>query len=145
MRNKNGFTLLEILIVLGIIGLLLAMTAAAFLSARGTARDAKRKADLEQIRGALETYKADKATYPATSGVVSNSSAPLNVLVSPTQYISTLPTDSLATRQYYYVTLSAGAGYALCASLENSSAGVPANCAGGASCGTACNYSVINP
>lgn len=143
MNNKKGFTLLEILIVLGIIGLLLAMTAAAFLSARSTARDAKRKADLEQIRGALETYKADNGSYPTTSGAASTV---LSALTAPTQYISVLPADS-TPRQYYYVSISSGAGYALCASLENSSSGVPANCGGGVSCGSGitCNYSTTNP
>ena len=97
MKNKKkAFTLLEILIVLGIIGLLLAMSAAAFMSARSTARDAKRKADLEQIRGALETYKADVGTYPAgTGGIVTNK---LDVLTTPTQYISALPVDSVCMR-----------------------------------------------
>ena len=66
IKKKKGFTLLEILMVMGIVGILIAVSASAFLSARLTARDARRKTDLQQIRGALQIYMADTNFYPSS-------------------------------------------------------------------------------
>lgn len=145
MKKNKGFTLLEMLVVFSIIGILLAFTTGALISARKTSRDAKRKTDLEQLRGAIELFKADNSAYPITTGNINPS---LNALKGPLPapvYIAKLPNDPDATRNYFYVSLLSGGGYALCAGLENSSSLVP-NC-GTRSCGTSvtCNYEVNNP
>src|SRR4051812_45836707 len=49
MQNKNGFTLIEILVVIGIIGILAAVIFISLNGATGKARDARRKTDLGQI------------------------------------------------------------------------------------------------
>ncbi len=54
---KRGFTLIELLVVIAIIGVLMGIGFAAFKQAQTAGRDAKRKADLAQIRAALEIYK----------------------------------------------------------------------------------------
>lgn len=155
LKKQKGYTLIEVLMVLAIIGILLALSAVAFLSARKTSRDAKRKTDLEQIRGALETYKADNNVYPgltstpALSGSDKVDTSLISFLVTQS-YISVLPQDPLSTLYYYYVPLSNG--YALCAYLEGgSSASAPDCTTGGIDCGiingstAACNYEVKNP
>lgn len=150
---KKGYTLLEILMVMGIIGILIAVSTSAFLSARLTARDARRKTDLEQIRGALETYKADKNVYPGSQSTPTqsggNASSLATFLVSGSnQYISAIPQDPISTMQYYYIPTATG--YYICASLEGQPAVVSANC-GSADCGVnggvlrICNYEVKNP
>lgn len=153
IKTKKGYTLLEILMVMGIIGILTAVSASAFLSARLTARDARRKTDLEQIRGALETYKADKNVYPGILSTPTLSSGNISTL-SPflasglNQYISAIPSDPIATMHYYYVTTASG--YYLCASLEGLPQTASTNC-GSADCGVngnstkVCNYEVQNP
>src|SRR3989344_4750312 len=67
MKNI-GFTLVELLIVITIISTLSGIGFAVFGNATRNARDAKRKADLEQIRTALEMYKADNGRYPQAGG-----------------------------------------------------------------------------
>jgi len=64
--KKNGFTFIEILVSVTIIAVLIAIGVASYASVNRRARDAKRKSDLEQIRSALEQYRADFGSYPDT-------------------------------------------------------------------------------
>jgi len=63
-RLNKGFTFIEILVVVTIIGVLTAIGVTSYRAATKKSRDGKRKADLEQIRAALEMYKADIDQYP---------------------------------------------------------------------------------
>lgn len=67
--NKDGFTLVELLVVIGIITMITALLFPNFMGARQRARDSQRKADLRQIQGALELYKLDQnpPVYPSGS------------------------------------------------------------------------------
>jgi len=67
MKNltKKGFTLVELLVVISIIGLLSTIAIVSLGSARQKARDTKRIADMKQVSTALEQYYADKGGYPA--------------------------------------------------------------------------------
>ena len=62
--NRGGFTLIELLVVIAIIGLLSTISIIALNDARLRARDARRKADLKQIRLALEMYYDANGLYP---------------------------------------------------------------------------------
>ena len=69
LKTKKGFTLIELLVVVAIIGLLASVVLASLNTARAKGRDAKRLADLEQIRSALQLYWTDNGgTYPSTGG-----------------------------------------------------------------------------
>lgn len=63
--GRSGFTLIELLVVIAIIALLSTITIVALSNARMRARDARRKADLKQIRLALDMYYDDYGKYPA--------------------------------------------------------------------------------
>jgi prepilin-type N-terminal cleavage/methylation domain-containing protein len=64
--KKRGFTLIELLVVIAIIGMLSSVVLASLQSARGKARDARRKEDLNQIYTALALYYDDKGYLPTT-------------------------------------------------------------------------------
>lgn len=67
--NKKGFTLIELIVVIAIIGLLSTLAVVALGSARTKARDSKRLADLKQLQTALEIYYTEQNAYPAGNGV----------------------------------------------------------------------------
>lgn len=72
MKNhQKGFTLIEILVVIAIIGILASVVLAALNSARSKARDAQRKETLKQISRAAELYYNDNLAYPVTTGWLS--------------------------------------------------------------------------
>jgi prepilin-type N-terminal cleavage/methylation domain-containing protein len=65
-RDLNkGFTLLELLIVIAIIGLLASVVMVQFPGATKKARDARRLSDVAQILTALRIYHANTGTFPA--------------------------------------------------------------------------------
>jgi prepilin-type N-terminal cleavage/methylation domain-containing protein len=64
IHNQQGFTFLELLAVIGIIGLLGTVGTVAYESARVTARDLRRVADINTIQTALEIYYQGNLSYP---------------------------------------------------------------------------------
>ena len=65
---KKGFTLVELLVVITIIGILSSVGLNTFTSAQTKSRDAKRKTQLKQLADAFEAYHNDKGQYPADDG-----------------------------------------------------------------------------
>ncbi len=90
--RKRGFTFIEILVSVTIIAVLIAIGVASYASVNRRARDAKRKSDLEQIRSALEQYRADNGQYPATGWVVSTAGNSWLPGLVPT-YMDAVPID----------------------------------------------------
>lgn len=66
---KKGFTLLEILVVIGIIAVLVGIGSTSYSTAQKKARDAKRRGDLKAIQNCVEQYYAynNNFTYPFTA------------------------------------------------------------------------------
>lgn len=62
--NNKGFTLVELLVVISIIGILSSFAVVSLNTARIKARDALRKGDMAQVRTALNLYYDDNLSYP---------------------------------------------------------------------------------
>ncbi len=133
ISKTKGFTLVELMVATLIIGILISLSIAASGGAKKSARDGKRKADLEQIRSALEMYKSDEEEYPSGSGDASTA------LTTPLSGYLIIPSDP-GSYSYYYRRISENQ-YELCAHLETGE--TTALC--GSNCSGVCNYKATNP
>lgn len=125
---KKSFTLIEILVVTTIIVLLTAVGVVSYSSFSKSSRDARRKADLDQVRAALEMYRSNEDAYPAGDWVS------LSVLTP--NYIQSLPTDPKNSTYSYYYSGTAN-DYVIGAYLEADT--TAPTCATGCTVGT-CKY-----
>jgi prepilin-type N-terminal cleavage/methylation domain-containing protein len=101
--KKLGFTLIELIIVVGIIGLLSAIGIGSYSNVSRNARNEKRKADLRELKQAIEYYYSQNGAYPdsgsAWRGPLGSAwySASYPDLMLPSLvtggYISSFPTD----------------------------------------------------
>mgnify|MGYP001327102570 CR=1 FL=1 len=62
--QRNGFTLIEVMIVVAIIGLLATMAIPHFAKARAATQNSRFAADLKAASGAFMTYAIDNRNYP---------------------------------------------------------------------------------
>jgi len=75
-RRQSGFTLLEIMVVIFIIGLLVAIVAPNVLSNQDDAMQQKARADIATIEQALDMYRLDNYRYPTTEQGLSALTSP---------------------------------------------------------------------
>ena len=68
--KQSGFTIIELLIVIVVIGILAGLVLNVFTGIQEDGRDAERKTDLEALEGHLEAYAAkNNGVYPATTDI----------------------------------------------------------------------------
>lgn len=141
---RKGFSLVELLVVIGLLGVIAAVSLAllnpdTYLK---KSRDSRRKADLQQIRAALELYRSDYGHYPRNGGWVNSTQGDSWIRDIDTSrpltpnYIKTVPKDPKNTGgwpmsggytyAYFSATSSmcgttAGNTYILTSKLENTS------------------------
>ena len=66
IHRPEGFTLIELMIVILIIAILVAIAVPVFLNSRDNARQRTCQANLRTIDGAVMSYQADEQVYPGT-------------------------------------------------------------------------------
>lgn len=97
---SRGFTLIELLVVIAIIGVLSTLILLQLGTARSRSRDAKRIADINQLRSAVELFYDDNGYYPDSITAADIGS-----------YVTNVPSDPLqASVLYGYVSNEAAGG-----------------------------------
>jgi len=116
---KKAFTLIEILVVATIISLLALAGFVSYSQFMKQSRDAKRKADVELIRSAVEMYRSSNDLYPtsipASAGLLFGTSGLTDG--SGNIYMSKIPEDPQENGLYYYS--SDGSTYTVGIRLES--------------------------
>ena len=143
--NSSGFTILELLVAIAIIGLLAAVVLVSVGSARENSRDARRMADLKQLQLAVELYIQQNQEIPCPSiteesqQIIDGPSNCLNGVLVP-NYLPALPVDpqnggdgsfDWGLDYQYYATAEA---YAIRTALEGEPVGQNATYPDGATC-----------
>lgn len=102
--TQRGFTIVELLIVIVVIGILAAITIVAYNGIQGRARDTARTSAITSVMKALEYYRVDNTAYPSVG--TDNVGYPLSTLSTalvPT-YIKAIPNDpNTSAMNYQYV------------------------------------------
>lgn len=124
-KNKQlskGFTLVELLIVVAIIGLLATLAVISLTSAQQRSRDTKRVADVKSIQSAMELYYNDNAVYPNITVGGAGASTWTTVSAAMSKYVNALPVDptNSSTSVYSYYE-STATKYYISATVESNS------------------------
>lgn len=69
-KNSSGFTIVELLIVIVVIGILAALVVTTYNGIQQKARDTERKTDINAMHGQLEAYNAQNGKYPTLANLV---------------------------------------------------------------------------
>jgi len=128
-KRVEGFTLLELLIVIGLIGILIATSVTSYSTIQKKSRDSRRISDLKAIQNAFEQYYADKnSVYPKTEEKITTETT----LYLPNGF----PKDPKEADPYLYTRQydASGASYCVCAKLEGTTTGGNATAPAAALC-----------
>ncbi len=114
-KHSLGFTLLELLVVISIIGILLALGVVAFSTAQQKARDAKRRGDIKALHNGFEQYYAlNNGSYGSCADMRNSDNLPAGV--SEEIFPGGAPTDPKTGNAYDCD--DANSSYCVCATLE---------------------------
>ncbi len=138
MKKTSGFTFIELLVSATIIIIISAIGVVSFTSTGRSARDGKRKADLETIRQALVLLRSDAGAYP--SGGYSDM---ITSLVSGGYLSQPTPAEPRVATQgeYAYSTNGSGTNFCLCANTEDDAKNANAGSTGA---GGVCSFGAAN-
>ncbi len=138
IKKQGGFTLLELLIVIVIIGILALLIIPNITSAPKKARDTQRKTDLKAVQKGLEEYFVSNNVYPTQATAVAADTALTALTTGSPAIMKTVPKDPNdkggGSDPHYYYLSAAGTAYTLTACLENGSDTGTDVVAGGSPC-----------
>ena len=98
LKMQNGFTLIEILVVIGIIGLLSIFLVPNLLGARDRAKEAAVKGVMHSVQLAVEAYQMENEVYPMGASIPIESLCK-NYLMGA-GYIASVPKNPFTGKEY---------------------------------------------
>lgn len=125
---KNGFTLIEMIVVLAVISMLVSYVMASYVETKARSRDAKRESDMKQLQEGLAIYATIYHLYPVCppNTRINGDSDCLSSAMLNANAMNTMPIDPLrgagscppADGNYVYCYESDGFNYTLRYVLE---------------------------
>lgn len=122
-RRDRGFTLIELMVVLAVLGILTAIALALYTEATASARVAKAAADVRTVAGAVAAYAAHMGAPPAALGALTAVAVNVNG-ISAGPFMAAIPAPPNASWTYSYATDPAG-GYTVSATGDNTTLVAP--------------------
>ncbi len=101
-KTHAGFTALELLIVIGIIGVIVAIALVGLTRARAKSRDDSRISNMRSVQIALEDYKTACRNYPYALDPTADNCVFANGLTQFGEFLSTVPANPSGTVFQYY-------------------------------------------
>lgn len=134
-KTTSGFTIVELLIVIVVIGILAAITIVAFNGIQERARYTTMQSDIGSVNKAIMAYKALNDSYPYPSGSTGNyysiasSAFPMTLPGLVPDFISTIPVipSEPLNGNYVYIASPGGADYKLLRLMPGGTTGLPSN------------------
>lgn len=138
-RNRYGFTLVELLVVIVVLAVLAAIVLPKFMNSGTRSKESALKSDLKLLRSQVSMFQADTGSFPKTLADLAATSAPLKGLdssgaeVSITSsdwhgpYIDSVPKDPITKADFTYGTTSPDVGKVTSSSTATSSEGTAYN------------------
>ena len=121
MKNgEKGFTLLEMLIVIGIIAVIITITAVSYSTAQKKSRDSRRKTDLKQVQSAMEQYYSICGyQYPLSTTGTDGGAVPTIGCANPATILMPTAAADPKTNVSYTMSTSNTSAYRICTTLES--------------------------
>jgi len=103
LSQQAGFTLIEIMVVVFILGLLVTLVAPRIIGRTDEARVTKAKADIKAIEEALNMFKLDNGFYPSSAEGLAAlvQGTPRAKRFNPDGYLSKIPIDPWGNEYLY--------------------------------------------
>ena len=105
---KNGFTIIELLVSIVVIGILITITTVSYNGIQQRSRDSERGSDITKIKIAIEKYHAENSSYPDACPDGDDVECPASSLATTLRpYLESIPNDPRAVvdsaQDYRYI------------------------------------------
>ena len=141
-QKQSGFTIVELLIVIVIIGILAGLVITTFVGIQARARDSERQTDINSIQKQVEAYYANNGAYPTATNLETtafrsgnNIKLDTKALADPsnastTTFVTSGTPTASTTKQYYYVATPTGCNPSTDSSGGSLTPATPGACTG---------------